>query len=91
MLAIQKRPDEQSPCPIITAIAPDSPHELATISPHKTNPMWATEEYAIKDFISLCRKQINLTISPPRAPNLTQTQEILRLTLRNKGKVRTSP
>jgi hypothetical protein len=30
-----------------------------------TNLIWATDEYATKDFKSICRKQIKLTKNPP--------------------------
>lgn len=33
--------------------------------PAKPSPIWATEEYAISDFMSCCRVQISLVIAAP--------------------------
>lgn len=55
------------PCAIIRAVAPIKLHgvwmRIATI----TRAMWLTDEYAIKDFRSVCRKQIELVIIIPHS------------------------
>lgn len=38
--------------------------------------MWATEDRAMRNLISVCRRQINLTTTPPTIAHLTSIQFI---------------
>lgn len=49
----QNKPEEQRPCEIIITKAPRYPQLFKVLIPPKTIPMWDTDEYAIKDLISL--------------------------------------
>lgn len=57
--------DDVRPWAIIRAVAPMKLHgvwvRIATI----TRAMWLTEEYAISDFRSVCRKQMELVMTMP--------------------------
>lgn len=57
--------EEVRPWAIIRAVAPMKLHgvwiRIATI----TSAMWLTDEYAIRDFKSVCRKQMELVITIP--------------------------
>lgn len=74
MLAIQNIADEISPWAIIIANLPHIPIVDPVITPATTRPIWPTEEYAINDFISDCRRQINLvTTAPIRASDIKKS------------------
>uniref|UniRef100_A0A0E9Y0T6 Uncharacterized protein n=1 Tax=Anguilla anguilla TaxID=7936 RepID=A0A0E9Y0T6_ANGAN len=47
-------------------IAPVNPHGVWIRIPPATRPMWLTDEYAIMDFRSVCRKQIEPVIMIPQ-------------------------
>lgn len=64
-LTRKKRADEESPWAIIIIIAPVRPIDLMEKIPVSTNPMWATEEYAINDFKSFWRMQLRLVAVAP--------------------------
>jgi hypothetical protein len=65
MFAIQNKADDLRPWAIIIANLACIPSlELDNI-PATINPMWPTDEYAINDFMSDCRKQIIDVITPP--------------------------
>lgn len=58
--------DEVNPCAIISVLAPEKLH-VVWISPAEiTKPMWLTDEYAINDFRSVCRRQIELVMIRPQ-------------------------
>lgn len=57
--------DEVRPCAIISAMAPMKLHGVWIKIDVITSAMWLTEEYAISDFRSVCRKQIELVITIP--------------------------
>ena len=67
MFARQNRTDEVRPWATISAVAPMKLHgdwiRMATI----TSAMWLTDEYAIRDFRSVCRRQIELVINIPHS------------------------
>lgn len=65
IFAIQNNADELSPCAIIIARLACSPNFEFVSIPATINPIWPTDEYAIIDFISDCRKQIIDVITPP--------------------------
>lgn len=65
MLARQNRADDVRPCAIIKAIAPENPHGVWVKIPAATRPMWLTDEYAMSDFRSVCRKQIEAVMITP--------------------------
>lgn len=64
-MAIENIAEDTSPWAIIIAVAPAHPHRVLVIRPEIKIAIWPTEEYAIKDFISVCRKQIILVIKAP--------------------------
>lgn len=66
MLARQNNADDTSPWAIIRIIAPVNPHGVWIRIPPATRPMWLTDEYAIMDFRSVCRKQIEPVIMIPQ-------------------------
>lgn len=70
MFARANSPEEHTPWAIISRRAPVHPQGELDIMPPVTSPMWLTEEYAIRDFRSVWRKQINLVMQAP-------TREIL--------------
>lgn len=68
MLAKQNRADEARPWAIIRIIAPVNPQGVWIKIPLATSPMWLTEEYAIRDLRSVCRRQMDpVMITPQRA------------------------
>ena len=64
--------EDLNPCATIIAIAPIIPHFVEVMVPPNINPICPTDEYAINDFRSVCRMQINLV-------NIAPTIEILRI------------
>ena len=54
----QNRPEKHKPWAIIKVKEPRYPQYVNVIKPPITIPIWATEEYAIKDFKSVWRIQI---------------------------------
>lgn len=65
MFAIQNSADDLNPCAIIIdSLATIPSFELVSI-PATISPMCPTDEYAIIDFISDCRRQIIEVITPP--------------------------
>lgn len=67
MLAIANRPEELRPWAIIMSRAPSHPQGAFDISPAMRIPICPTDEYAIKDFMSVCRKQIILVMHAPQS------------------------
>lgn len=65
MFVKQNIPDEHSPCAIINVKHPEAPVFLPTIIPPITRLIWATDEYATRLLVSVCRRHINLTTAPP--------------------------
>jgi hypothetical protein len=67
VFARQNRTDEVRPWATISAVAPIKLHgdwiKMAMI----TNAMWLTDEYAIRDFRSVCHKQVELVITMPHS------------------------
>lgn len=91
MLAIQNKPDEQNPWPTIIKIAPFNPHLDKVRIPLATIDIWATEDKAIRSLISVCRRQIRLTTTPPIKAHLTKAQFELKSGKFNLGDRRISP
>lgn len=71
VFARQKSADDVKPWATIMAIAPARPHcvwiEIAAI----TKPMWLIEEYAIRDFRSVCCRQVKLARVAPQRDRTT--------------------
>jgi len=65
ILAIINRADELRPWAIIIIRALERPHTVFDNIPVSINPIWPTDEYAIKDFKSGCRMQIILVAAAP--------------------------
>lgn len=65
MFAKQNNADDARPCAIIRIMAPVKPHGVWMRIPATTNPMWLTDEYAIRDFRSVCRRQIDPVMMIP--------------------------
>lgn len=65
ILARENSADEHRPCAIIIIIVPDIPHVENDNVPEIINPICPTEEYAISDFKSGCRRQIILVRNAP--------------------------
>lgn len=65
MFTKRNKAEDESPCAIIIIIAPFIPIVLNVNKLAKINPIWATEEYATKDFKSFCRIQFILVIVAP--------------------------
>lgn len=65
MLAKENIHEEQRPWAINIESLPCHPHNVPVSTPAVASPMCLTEEYAISDFTSVCRIQINLVITPP--------------------------
>lgn len=58
MLAKQNSVDDANPWEIIRMVAPAKLQGVWIIIPPVTSPMWPTEEYAIMDLRSICRRQM---------------------------------
>lgn len=54
-----------SPCEIIKMTAPVMLHGVWIMMAAITSPIWLTDEYAISDFRSVCRRQIRPVITTP--------------------------
>ena len=67
MLARQNRAEEVKPWAIIKTNAPQKPQGVWMRIPAATKPMWLTEEYAMRDFRSVCRKQIEPVMITPQS------------------------
>lgn len=65
MLARANIHEEHRPWASIIVRAPCHPQVVFDIMPPVARPMWLTEEYAIRDFTSVWRRQINLVIVAP--------------------------
>lgn len=65
MLAIQNIAEDLNPCAIIIANLACIPSLEFDSIPATISPIWPTDEYAINDFISVCRRQIIEVITPP--------------------------
>lgn len=57
--------DEVRPWEIMRIIAPANDQWVWIIPAAMTSPMWLTDEYAMSDFRSVCRRQIELVIRAP--------------------------
>lgn len=53
ILAMKNNPEEQNPWPTMINIAPFTPHGDMVKIPPTTKAMWATEDRAIKNLMSL--------------------------------------
>jgi len=62
---MQNKPEDTRPWAIIIATLPIMPMYVLDIIPAIIRPMWPIEEYAIRDFISVWRKQIKAVIVAP--------------------------
>ena len=71
----QNNPEEHNPCAIIITMQPNHAVHLFKKIPAITMPIWATEEYAIKDYKSVCRMQIKDALIAPNKPRLTIHEE----------------
>lgn len=65
MFARQNSRDEVSPWAIISVVAPMKLNGVWIMMAAITSAIWLTEEYAIRDFRSVCRKQMELVIIMP--------------------------
>lgn len=65
MFAKQNRREEVSPWEIIRIIAPENDHWVWIMLAAITRPMWLTDEWAMRDFRSVWRKQMELVIKAP--------------------------
>ena len=65
MLAKINSAEEHKPCAIIIRSPPVNPHCVIVIAPAISSPIWPTDEQAIIDFISGCRRQINPVTTAP--------------------------
>jgi len=75
-LAKIKRADELNPWAIIIINAPYIPHVVLVSSPASIRPICPTDEYAINDFKSGCRKQINLVVQAPTNASLISIDDL---------------
>lgn len=91
MFAITNSADDLSPWAIIIAREACIPHLVFEFIPATTNPMCPTEEYAISDFKSVCRIQINPVTSAPVRATLTITEERCFNIYLNRCVIRNSP
>lgn len=71
--ANENRADDDRPWAIIINAAPINPHWELDNLPANINPMWPTDEYAINDFKSGCRRQISLVMIAPISEILTSS------------------
>lgn len=72
VLARQNSADEVNPWAIIRAMAPDRLHCVWIIIAAMTSPMWLIEEYAMRDFRSVCCRQVRLaSVAPQRARTIS--------------------
>ena len=65
MLARQNRAEDARPCAIMRMRAPVKPQGVWIKMPPATRPMWLTDEYAMRAFRSVCRRQIDPVIMMP--------------------------
>lgn len=83
--------EDAIPCAIIIIKAPINPiYDIEKI-PHRTSPIWATDEYAIRDFKSFWRIQFNLVAVAPIKLILIIQLFILLIDLIDRGKNRIRP
>jgi len=66
----QNNPDEHNPWANMIISLPQYAVNWQENSPPITNPIWATDEYAIRAFISYCRMHSSLTKNDPISPIL---------------------
>lgn len=67
------------------------PHDELDIIPVNINPMWPTDEYAISDFRSGCRIQINLVAIAPVIERLINNEDDTDTIFWNKIDIRARP
>lgn len=87
----KKSADEDNPCAIIMIIAPYNPILFSVKIPVSTNPMCATDEYAISDFKSFWRIQLSLVADAPINLILIIQWLVWLIFLMNKGMNRINP
>lgn len=83
--------DEHKPWAIIIISAPPIPHIEFDIMPASISPIWPTDEYAIKDFRSGCRIQINLVTTAPVNETLINMDEFKIFILGKIDNIRANP
>lgn len=91
MFAITNNAEDLSPWAIIMVSDACIPQLEFEFTPATTKPMCPTEEYAIKDFRSVCRIQINLVTTAPVRATLTIMEERDFSMWLNKYDIRNSP
>ena len=91
MLAIAKRAEEDRPWAIIIKVAPKTPMEEKERTPAIKSPIWPTEEYAIRAFRSVCRRQIIEEIMAPHRAILVIREGMVELGGVNKRDIWISP
>lgn len=77
MLAIKNNPEEQNPWPTIMNWAPLIPQFENVNSLDITKDIWATEDRAIKNLISVWNKQIRAISIPPAIDHESMKVQIL--------------
>lgn len=70
MLARQNNIDEVKPWAIIRAIAPAMAHWVWIMIAAITRPMWLIDEYAIRDFRSVCCRHVRLARIAPHSDRI---------------------
>lgn len=86
-----KSPEEQSPCPIISVIAPFTPQSEFVKRLGIIIAICTTEEYAISLLMSCCRRHKILVSAPPMRLILDNIVNIIRLGLEMIGIIRINP
>jgi hypothetical protein len=91
-LAKINNPEEHRPCATIIIIDPHIAQFELLIAAARSNPIWPTDEYAIKDLMSDCRKQIILVTIAPITEILNKSEDTkVLLILLNKKIIRKIP
>lgn len=65
-MAIENMADDVKPWAIIIAVAPAHPQRVLVMRPEIRMAMWLTDEYAIRDLVSVWRRQIILVRNAPQ-------------------------
>jgi len=76
MFAITNKAEDLKPWAIIIARAACNPQLEFIKAPATIKPMWPTEEYAINDLRSDCRKQIILVETAPTNATLARALDV---------------
>lgn len=88
---MQNSPEEQNPCPTIMTKALKAPQDDMVMAPPATNDIWATEDRAIRCFISVWITHRALIIAPPTSDQTITSSVIIPRDVITMGTIRIKP